>query len=137
MRKIKLSLKNQARSRMTRSLLSSLIIHGQVETTLPKAKLLKREMESLASRLNNSKDLARAKICNEVLYGPAVEKAQNEAYGQVGVYRTTKRFGDNAALARVILEIKVGESTDKPIGKIAKKTESKSSNKKAKDGESK
>lgn len=128
MRKAKLSLKHQVRSRMSRNILSSLILHGEVKTTLPKAKFLKAEAERFVSRLKKADALAKTKLCNETLYGPAIKKAQIEDYGKIGVYKMGNRFGDNAPVAKVILEINKMADSDKKT--TDKKSEASSGKKK-------
>lgn len=105
MRKIKISLKNQARNRMLRNQLSSLVLYGEIQTTSPKAKYLKREADKMVAKLNSLSDLEKSKICNKILYGPAVKKAQDDNYISVSIYRIGKRFGDNAEVSKVILNL--------------------------------
>lgn len=105
MRKIKISLKNQARSRMLRNQLSSLVLYGEIQTTSPKAKFLKGEADRFVSKLGSLSQLEKSKLCNKMLYGPAIKKAQDEKYKSVSIYRVSKRFGDNADVSKVVLSI--------------------------------
>lgn len=105
MKKVKISLKSQPRERMLRNQLSSLVLSGEIGTTVAKAKFLKREASSFFSKLGRISDLEKSKLCRKVLYGPAIKKAQEENFGGVKIYRLDRRFGDGAEMAKVVVEI--------------------------------
>jgi len=102
---------------MLRNQLSSLVLYGEIQTTSPKAKFLKREADSFVSKLNTLNSLEKSKLCNKVLYGPAIKKAQDEKYSRISIYRVSKRFGDNAEISKVVMSVEMPEETKTP-GKI-------------------
>lgn len=121
MKKVKISLKNQARSRLLRNQMSSLILFGEITTTLPKAKFLKSGVESFISSLDKQNDLGRVKLSAKNLYGPAVKKAIDVKFGKVRIFKLGNRFGDSAPIAKVSMEIIEGS---KKVKESAKKDKS-------------
>ncbi|OQA51971.1 MAG: 50S ribosomal protein L17 [candidate division WS2 bacterium ADurb.Bin280] len=113
MRKVKLSLKNQARDRAGRNLLSSLIVYGEIETTLPKAKFLKSKAEAFFAKLASIDNLSRIRLSKSVLYSPADEKVHEIAFESIRIFKLSHRFGDNAPMARVVLKLKDDTAKDK------------------------
>lgn len=122
MKKIKISLKNQARNRMLRNQISSLILSGSVQTTLVKAKFLKKEASSFFAKFEKLDDLEKSKFSHKVLYGPAIKKVMDEKYGAISLFKLSNRFGDSAEMARVTVEIMTNkvEKEDKKIDKEQK-----------------
>lgn len=124
MKKVKISLKSQPRERMLRNQLSSLVLSGEIGTTVAKAKFLKREASSFFSKLGRISDLEKSKLCRKVLYGPAIKKAQEEYFGGVKIYRLDRRFGDGAEMAKVVVEINTIKS-EKVSAKAVEQTSKK------------
>lgn len=119
MRKVKLSLKHQVRERMVRNQLSSLVLHGEIETTLPKARFLKSSAQRFFSRVNSLDALEKIKYCKTKLYGGASSKAIDMTVEKVALFKMAQRFGDNALMAKVrLIEKELPEK--KPAEKISK-----------------
>lgn len=102
----KLSRKIQARKRLVRNQLSSLVLNGKVVTTLPKARVLKSEMEKMIHKVRKLEGISRTRMLAGLLYGGAVKKMEDEYinYKKVTLYKTTSRIGDGAPLGQVAVE---------------------------------
>jgi len=124
--KIKLSRKAQARNRLMRNQLSSLILFESVTTTVAKAKALKAEAQSLISKLNSSTDEVNTKrYINSVLYGGAQLKAYDKRsdFESIKTYKLDERFGDGAP--RMIVKLVVAQAKKVEAKKESKPTKSK------------
>lgn len=121
--KFKLSRKFQARKRMIRNQLSSLILYGQIKTTRAKAKALKSEMQKLVCDLKKSEGHILVRKADEVLYGGASKKAVDilQSIESVSVLKLPPRSGDSAPLAVVVLNKKTLEAKDKVTEKKVSK----------------
>lgn len=118
--KAKLSRKYQARNRLMRNQLSSLVLFESVTTTVAKAKQLKTEAQSLISKLKQSTDEVNTKrYLGSLLYGGAKIKAYDmrDSFDCVKTYRLEERFGDGAQRMMVKLVI---SQVKKPAEKQAK-----------------
>lgn len=109
--------RNQRRALM-RSLAISLIEHGSIETTLPKAKDLRPYTEKLVSKAKKGDLHNRRQIVSLLASVPAAHKlvdqiapAMQRNSGYLRIERTTFRKGDNAQLARISF---VDDITQKP-----------------------
>jgi ribosomal protein L17 len=102
----KLSRKFQARKRLIRNQLSSLVLSGKVVTTSSKAKLLKSETQKMISVLKKLEGINRTRMIHGLLYGGAIKKMDNEfdSYQKVMLYKLNSRKGDGAALSQVVIE---------------------------------
>lgn len=89
-----------------RNQLSSLVLSGKIVTTLPKAKLLKSEMEKLISNVRKLEGINKTRKIAGILYGGAKAKMADEydSYRSVSLYKTVSRFGDGAPLSQVVIE---------------------------------
>jgi len=107
--KKKLSLKYQARKRLLKNLLSSLILFEKIITTEALAKELKREAEKLTSEIKKSKNkMNEVRVARQYLYGGAQQKLidKKESFRGVSSYRINKRRGDGASQVLVQIELK-------------------------------
>ncbi len=95
------------RQALMRNLTRALILHGRIETTVPKAKELKRftdRLVSIAKKGPNAsyntvmKKIPQKDVCKK-LYEDIVPRYMDRNGGYVRVVRTTRRKGDNAELA--------------------------------------
>ncbi|KAL1923831.1 mitochondrial 54S ribosomal protein bL17m [Calcarisporiella thermophila] len=98
------------RNAMLRNMATSLIRHERIETTLAKAKELKRiadKMITLGKRGDeNSKKLARAYLREHYhtipkLFGPLAERFRDRPGGYTRVLRIGHRYGDHAPKALI------------------------------------
>lgn len=96
------------RRALMRSLSISLIEHGSIETTLPKAKDLRPNVEKLVSKAKKGDLHNRRLIVSTLGSVPAAHKlvdqiapAMNRTSGYLRIERTTLRRGDNAQMARI------------------------------------
>ena len=124
--KSKLSRKYQARNRLMRNQLSSLILFESVTTTVAKAKQLKTEAQAFISKLNTSENEVNIKrYINSLLYGGAQMKAYDirKEVSCVKTYKLDERFGDGAQ--RMMVKLVVNESKKTPEKKENKPVKSK------------
>lgn len=124
--KSKLSRKAQARNRLMRNQLSSLILFESVTTTVAKAKALKAEAQSLVSKLNSSTDeVSTKRYISSVLYGGAQLKAFDKRLELLSIrtFKLHERFGDGAP--RMIVKLIIKESAKAETKKESKTTKSK------------
>lgn len=116
------------RRALMRSLSISLIEHGSIETTLPKAKDLRPTLEKLISKARKGDLHNRRLIVSALASVPAAHKlvdqiapAMQRSSGFLRIESTRFRKGDNAQLARISF---VDDITKKPEKKApAKKAE--------------
>lgn len=95
------------RRALVKGLASNLVEHGQIETTLPKAKELKRYIEKVITKakkadLHNRRQVIAALNTRALAYKLVDEIAPQLAHrtsGHVRVKRTRLRVGDGAQLA--------------------------------------
>jgi large subunit ribosomal protein L17 len=107
----KLNMKSQHRQAVLRDLATALFLHEQIETTLPKAKELKRFAERLVT-LGKQGTLAARRRAAAVLrddavlkklFGPLAERYKSRRGGYTRVLKAGFRYGDAAAMAYVEL----------------------------------
>ncbi len=114
------------RTALLKGLATSLIEHGSLETTLPKAKELVPYIEKLITKAKKGDLHNRRQILAKVTTHDAAHKLVEEIApqlkgrdsGHVRIEKTRLRVGDNAQLARVsfVDELKpVAAPADKPV----------------------
>lgn len=119
------------RRALMKGLATSLVEHGKIETTLPKAKELVRYIEKLVTKAKKG-DLAnrRAVIAGLSTHAAAYRlvdviapQLTGRTSGHVRVERTRIRVGDGAQLATIAFvdEIKDTPKVDAPVAKPAAK----------------
>lgn len=113
------------RKALMRNLVTSLLKHGQIKTTVTKAKEMRKEFDKMITLAKRGDLHARrqalsfvqeknvvAKLFNE--YGPLY---QDRNGGYTRIYKTGNRLGDNADMALIQM---VGLSEEAPAAKPAK-----------------
>jgi large subunit ribosomal protein L17 len=117
------------RRALLKGLATSLVEHGKIETTLPKAKELVRYIEKIITKAKKG-DLAnrRAVIASLSTQAAAFRlvdviapQLSGRTSGHVRVQRTRLRVGDGAQMATIAFVDEISE-TPKPAGKPAKET---------------
>lgn len=112
------------RRALMKGLATSLVEHGSIETTLPKAKELVRYIEKLITKAKKGDLASRRQVIAKLSTQAAAYKLvdeiapqlKNRASGHVRVERTRLRIGDGAQLATIsfVDELK---ATPKPATK--------------------
>lgn len=127
------------RRALIKGLATSLVEHGKIETTLPKAKELVRYIEKLITKAKKG-DLAnrRAVIAGLSTQAAAIRlvdviapQLKGRTSGHVRVERTRLRVGDGAQMATIAFVDEISEVA-KPAKKAAAKPAAKSAEKEAK-----
>ena len=111
MLKRKLGRKSDHRKSLIRNLATSLVLYEKVDTTLPKAKELRSEVEKLIAvsknqNLNTYKYLLGYfydKNAAKKIYNELSARYKDRQSGFVRLYHLGNRLGDNARLARIEL----------------------------------
>ena len=125
----KLSRKTQPRNILIANLATSLILHGKVRTTLPKAKLVQSYVEKIFTdvKRNNlsSKRNIGAKLKDKLAVAKLFEIAQRNiaklpASGNVSIYKLNFRKGDGATIALVKINDEVFKVTEEKVEKKSK-----------------
>lgn len=107
----KLSLKAAPRKALLRSLVTSLVIHGRIKTTLPKAKALRGVVEKRITIAKKNDLAARRRLLSYIYNEKAVKKLLEEIApkylerkgGYTRIIKLENRKGDNAAMAIIEL----------------------------------
>ncbi len=96
------------RRALIRNLATSLVEHGRIETTLPKAKALVPYTERLITKAGQGTLHARRQVISGLSTEDAARKLIEEIFpkltrtsGRLRIVRTNLRLGDGAQLARV------------------------------------
>ncbi len=122
----KFSRERDQRRALIKGLATSLVEHGKIETTLPKAKELVRYIEKLVTKAKKG-DLANRRA---VIAGLSTQAAafrlvdviapqlSGRTSGHVRVERTRLRIGDGAQMATIAFVDEI-KDIDKPIAKKA------------------
>ena len=118
------------REAMLANMASSLIMHKRINTTVAKAKALRKYVEPIITMAKNdttaSRRLAfsylRDKEAVKELFGPVADKVGNRPGGYTRIIRTGLRLGDNASMCFIELvdfndNIAKAASTTKGEGK--------------------
>ena len=112
--------KRDERRALMKGLATSLVMHGKIETTLPKAKELVRYIEKIITKskkggLDNRRRVIAALSTQEAanrLFDVIAPQLTGRNSGHVRVKRTALRVGDGAQMATIAF---VDEITDKPV----------------------
>lgn len=112
------------REALIKSLAEALIIHGSIETTLPKAKAVVPYVEKLITKAKNGDLHNRRQVIASLqtistahkLVDAVVPKLGERSSGHLRVVRTGFRRGDNAETARVSF---VDDLNEAPVAKAA------------------
>jgi large subunit ribosomal protein L17 len=147
-RKHKLGVSGPHRSAMMGNLATAIILHGRIETTLPKARALRPFIEkiiTLAKKAEKANDAARklhyrrlaiARVRDKQavakLFDELVTEFTERAGGYTRIYKIGQRIGDAAEMA--LIEFVDGNDegyNKKPKKKAAKKATKKAATKKA------
>ncbi|WP_424245718.1 ribosomal protein L17 [Elusimicrobium posterum] len=96
------------RRAMLRNMATSIILHEQVETTVPKAKEVRREVEGLITLAKDGqhlkvKDTLKDKVAFKKLFEVLADRYSSRPGGYTRIYRAGKRKGDNAEVAIIKL----------------------------------
>lgn len=113
------------REALIQSLAEALIIHGSIETTLPKAKAVVPYVEKLITKAKKGDLHNRRLIIASLQTISSAHKLVDDIAPKLGgrnsgyfrIVRTTNRRGDNAEMARVSF---VDDLTEAPVAKAAK-----------------
>lgn len=124
-----------------RNLLSALITHDRIETTLPKAKELRRWADWMVTLGKDGTLAARRRAARWVqddaalkkLFGNLSERFKERKGGYTRIMRMGQRHGDNAPMAIIeYLSAEIAPSATTPKTKrVAKKADAESAPKKA------
>ncbi|MCX6728613.1 MAG: 50S ribosomal protein L17 [Candidatus Saccharibacteria bacterium] len=112
--------KRDERRALMKGLATSLVMHGKIETTLPKAKESVRYIEKLITKakkggLDNRRRVIAALSTQEAanrLFDVIAPQLTGRSSGHVRVKRTALRVGDGAQMATIAF---VDQITDKPV----------------------
>lgn len=105
----KFSRQTDQRRALLKGLATSLVLHGEIETTLPKAKAILPRVEVLITKakrgdLHNRRQVISALSTLEAankLFDEVAPKLTNRTSGHLRITRTSVRVGDNVQLASV------------------------------------
>lgn len=128
----KLSRSRTARDALMRSMIRALVKHGQIETTLAKAKFAQRNFDKMA-RLAKKGDLSArrqllAYLANDKATTDKLFKIMKESKRDGGFLRLIplpERRGDNSRMAKLVVLDKVDPDKDKKKNKSKDKKEKK------------
>ncbi len=121
----KFSRERDQRRALIKGLATSLVEHGKIETTLPKAKDLRPYVERLITKaqkadLHNRRQVIaglQTEASATKLIDTIAPKLQGRTSGHLRIERTTMRRGDNAQLARISF---VDDLKEAPVAKAVK-----------------
>lgn len=104
----KLGKTSSHKNAMLKNMATSIILHEEVKTTLPKAKEVRRVVEGLITlaKANNHlavKETVKDKNAYKKLFEVLAARYQNRAGGFTRIYRAGVRQGDNAQVAIIKL----------------------------------
>ncbi len=125
----KLNRNTNQRKALFRSLLFSLFLHGEIKTTLTKAKLVKRMADSLISKAKIGSLSIRRQILAFLPNKKVVNKLVDEIAPKVGnkkggftrLTRIKNRRGDNAVVAKIEVMVEKKARDKKGITKEVSK----------------
>lgn len=107
----KLGKPTDARVALVRGQVSSLFLHGHIDTTLPRAKAVQRQAERLITRAKQG-DLGSIRECAKVLYGNpplrallrnVAPKVKDIDSGYTQITKLKLRRGDGALIVRLAI----------------------------------
>lgn len=120
----KLSLKTDQRNALLRGLVTSLVLHEQIETTLPKAKEVAPAMDRLVTKAKLGTLAGQRSLRQYLLSEAAVQKMIQELAeafskrdgGYTRIIKTGNRRGDNApkAVISLVLPVKTATKVEEP-----------------------
>lgn len=121
----KLSRERDQRRALIKGLATSLVLHGKIETTLPKAKELVRYIEKVITEAKKGGLANRRRVIASLSTQEAAFKLVDEiapqlkarTSGHVRVQKTRLRVGDGAQMATISF---VDELSDKPVEQAVK-----------------
>jgi len=104
------------RTAMFRNMVTSLIRHERIETTVPKAKELKRIVDKVITAAKRGTPHARRLVNRDIkdvevlvkLFGPVAEQFKSRPGGYTRIVRVGRRAGDNAEMAVIELVERTG-----------------------------
>lgn len=110
------------RKAMLSNMASSLLLHKRIETTLAKAKELRKFVEPLITKSKNDTTHSRRiafsylqnKESTKALFGEIAEKVANRPGGYTRIIKLAKRLGDNAETCLIEL-VDYNETMLKPV----------------------
>jgi large subunit ribosomal protein L17 len=119
----KFSRKRDQRRALLKSLATSLVMNGKIETTLPKAKELVRYIEKLITKskkggLHNRRQIIAALSTRESafrLFDVIAPQLTRRNSGHVRVERTNLRVGDGAQMATISFVDEIKTTSIKPV----------------------
>ena len=126
------------RKAMLANMACSLIEHKRIQTTVPKAKALRKYVEPLITKSKNDTTHSRRTVFSYLkqkeaiteLFGDVAAKVANREGGYTRILKTGNRLGDNAEMCIIeLVDYNETYSTDKPKKKV--KSTRRSSAKKA------
>jgi len=139
----KLNIDRNQRKALFKSLINSLVIHGQIKTTLAKAKAIRRLAEKLITKGKDQTLHSRRLIAAFLQNNKAVNKIVDELGplfkkrpgGYTRIVRLGNRVGDDAMMVKLELIEKPAKKEDiakkeTKVEKVVKKNEDKSNQKK-------
>ncbi|ACC98938.1 Ribosomal protein L17 [Elusimicrobium minutum Pei191] len=96
------------RRAMLNNMATSIILHEQVETTVAKAKEVRRVVDNLVTLAKNGqnlqvKDTLKDKVAYKKLFEVLASRYEKRPGGFTRIYRAGKRPGDNAEVAIIKL----------------------------------
>lgn len=126
------------RKALIKGLLVSLIEHGQINTTLTRAKVIKRYFDKLAAKAHKGDVHTRRQIAAFLSHPKAANKLvdviapsmKDRRSGFTTISKTTVRRGDASPMALLKLAVPLPEPVKKTTKKADKKTDKKKSTKK-------
>jgi large subunit ribosomal protein L17 len=127
------------RTAMFRNMVTSLLRHERIVTTLPKAKELKRIADKTVTLGKRGTPHARRIAFRDVrdgemiekLFGPIAERYASRPGGYTRIMRLQRRHGDNAEMAVIELVDRPAVTEEKAPAEGAKKSEKKTEKKAA------
>jgi len=131
----KLSRTTGQRKALVRGLAISLVDHGSIETTLPKAKEVVPYVEKLVTKAKQNTLHSKRQVISklrdlttvDILYDEILPAVENRSSGYLRIEKTRNRLGDGAPLARVSfvddLTKTIAKKPAKPVADKSKKPE--------------
>ncbi len=132
---------NQAKA-LYKSLITELLEHGRIETTLAKAKAVVGLVDKLINSAKKNTVSARREVAKTLTNKPIIDKLfveiapgyPNRSSGYTRVMRLSRRFSDTAEMVLLELVEKVAITKPEAPAKTAKKTPRKTTPKTTKTG---
>jgi large subunit ribosomal protein L17 len=115
------------RTAMFRNMVTSLLRHEKIETTLPKAKDLKRIADKVITKAKSGTPHARRIVMRDVrdvevltkLFGPLATRFKSRPGGYTRIIKSGRRVGDNAEMAVIELVERSSAAEPKSEGEAA------------------